>query len=206
MPMKLELGKTALRINMSFAAAVTLTLILDESGMCAVALFCCLVHEAGHIICLLFLGEKPALIEFSFYGIKLERVNGADMSKAREISVYSSGPAANFILAALFLSLGLFSESMKTAGLISFFVGVFNLIPCRPLDGGNILLLLMLRVTNEEKAERICFFVSCAVLAPMAAASFTVLLRSGNFTLFTVTAYLAASMFFDKKEKDNIKM
>lgn len=203
--MKLELGKTVLRINMSFAAAVTLTLILDESGMCAVAFFCCLVHEAGHIICLLILGEKPALIELSFYGIKLERRN-ASMSSGEEIAVYISGPAANFVFCILFFSLGIFSESLKTAGFISLFVGIFNLIPCRPLDGGNLLLSMFLRFFDEENAEKICFWVSCAVLAPMAAAALTILLKSGNFTLLTVTAYLATTMLFDKKEKDNIKM
>ena len=64
--MKFSFGKTILRINISFAAAVTLTLIIDESGLCAAALFCCVIHELGHIVCLYILGEKPRLIELSY--------------------------------------------------------------------------------------------------------------------------------------------
>lgn len=200
--MKLDIGSTAFKIDMTFAAAVTLTLILDESGVGALALFCCIVHEAGHIICLLAMGEKPKSIVLSFYGIKLER-SGAYWGRARETAVYASGPGANFLLALIMLALG---GGAKTAAAISLFVGVFNMIPCRPLDGGNMLFVFLCGRTDEEKADRICFAVSCAVLAPLAAAGMAVLLRSGNATLFGVSLYLAAAVFLDKKEKSDIKL
>lgn len=203
--MKLNLGGTILRINISFALAITLTLILDESGFCATALFCCIVHEAGHIICLIILGEHPKLIELSFYGIKLERENPLYQKGFWEIAVYASGPAANLLLSALLFITGS-SEGIKTAAVISLCVGAFNLIPCQPLDGGNILHFLLGRVMGDEKGEKICFFISCAVLAPMAALGLAVMLRSGNITLLTVSAYLAAAMFINKKENNKIKI
>lgn len=204
--MKLNLGGTALRINISFALAVTLTLILDESGMCAVALFCCFVHEAGHIICLLVFGERPKLIELSFYGIKLERKAYARGDGMREIAIFASGPAANLILSAVLFAFSGISEGAKTAAAVSLCVGAFNLIPCQPLDGGNILCSVLDRLMNEEKSERISFFVSCVVLAPMTALGLGILLRRGNATLLAVSAYLAAAIFLNKKEKDRIKI
>ena len=98
------------------------------------------------------------------------------------------------------------SEGIKTAAVISLCVGAFNLIPCQPLDGGNILHFLLGRVMGDEKGEKICFFISCAVLAPMAALGLAVMLRSGNITLLTVSAYLAAAMFINKKENNKIKI
>ena len=204
--MKFDLGHTTLRINMSFAAAVTLTLILDESGLCAVALFCCIVHEAGHIICLMILGERPASVELSFYGIKLERQSGARGSSIEEIAVYASGPAANVILSALLFPAGAFGEGIRTAAVISLCIGAFNLIPCSPLDGGNILSFALRRMMSEEKAEKICFWISCAVIVPMSAIGMTVLFRSGNVTLIAVSFYLAAIIILNKKQKDNIKI
>ncbi len=184
---------------MSFAAAVTLTLILDESGMCAVALFCCIVHEAGHIICLLFLGEKPALIEFSFYGIKLERVNGVRNIAASDLAVYLSGPSANFIFSAALFLLSNFYNPLRIMAIISFGIGLFNLIPCKPLDGGNIIYALLCRNMCIEVAEKICFVLTLLMLLPMGFSGAYLLIRNGNVTLLTVTAYLAAATFFEHK-------
>lgn len=197
--MKLNFGETVLRINMSFAAAVTLTLIIDESGLCAAALFCCIVHEAGHIICLLILGEKPKIIELSFYGVRLERKNSY-INAAEEIAVYASGPAANLVLSAILFAAGR-SEGIKTAAVISLCVGAFNLIPCRPLDGGNIIHFILGKMTDREKCDKISFAVSCVVIVPMAAAGMVLLLKNGNITLLAVSGYLAVITLLNKKSR-----
>ena len=188
--MKLNLGKTSLKINVSFAAVITLMLILDESGTCAVGLFCCIIHEIGHIACLLVLGEKPASVELSFYGIKLERQKTSSLSPAEEIAVYVAGPFMNFVFSAFLLPFSLGHTGAKTAAAISLCIGVFNLVPCVPLDGGNIILSFLAFMTDDEKAEKICFFVSCLALVPMAVAGIAMIFRNGNFTLAAVTSYL----------------
>lgn len=191
MPMKLNIGKTSLRINVSFAAVVTLMLILDESGMCAVGLFCCIIHETGHIICLAALGERPASVELSFYGIKLERKEPSILTASDELAVYVAGPAMNFILSALLFLLSKGHGEIKTAAVTSLCVGAFNLIPCRPLDGGNILFQVFSILFKDGRAEKICKDISYAILVPMAFAGLFMLFRSGNITLAAVTVYLA---------------
>ncbi len=200
--MKLDIGATSFKIDVSFAAAVTLTLILDESGVGALALLCCAVHESGHIACLLAIGEKPRSIVLSFYGIKLER-SGAYWGRGKEIAVYALGPAANILMALIVFMIG---EKLKTAAAISLFVGAFNMIPCRPLDGGNILFLFLCGKMSEDKADKLCFGVSLIFLAPLAATGMAVLLKSGNATLLGVSIYLAAAIFSEKKENKNINI
>lgn len=197
--MKLNLGETVLRINISFAAAVTLTLIIDESGLCAAALFCCVVHEAGHVICLFLLGEKPELIEFSFYGVRLERKNCCTKS-IDEIAVYASGPLANFVLSAVMFAAGR-SDGIKTAALISLCVGLFNLLPCQPLDGGNLLNFFLGRLMSEEKSDKITLYVSAAVLVPMVIAGAVLFFKNGNLTLIGVSLYLSFVTFIKAKSK-----
>ena len=196
--MRVKLGETVLRINISFAAAVTLTLIVDESGLCATAFFCCIIHELGHIAALLLFGEKPKLIELSFYGVRLERSGSSGIKSIGEIIIYASGPTANFALSALLFVFG-GTEGIKTAAVISCCVGLFNLLPCQPLDGGNILKFFLERVTNSEICEKICFGVSCLSIVPMVTAGVTLLLKTGNVTLLAVSGYLAAAVY--KKEK-----
>lgn len=204
--MRVNLGDVGLRINISFAAVITSMLILDESGLCAIALFCCIIHETAHIVCLLIMGEKPALIELSYYGIKLERKPVSGSTGISDIIVYASGPAVNIVFAGLLFGFYPENEKITTAAAISFCTGIFNLLPCRPLDGGNILYAVLCRNTTEERADKICFGVLCAVLLPMASAGFAAALRFGNFSLCLASVYIAAVSFFDKKEKGSIKL
>lgn len=200
--MKLDFGKTELKINVSFAAALTVMLILDKSCFSAVALFCCIVHEAGHVITLLLLGEKPKLIELSFYGIKLERGLMTADKGLSEVAVYLSGPAANFILSAAFFLLSQRFPNLCDAAKISLCVGIFNLVPCRPLDGGNLLFAFLNRIMSEKTAEKICTAVRALILVPMGAAGIFLMIKSGNFTLFGVTLYLASVDVFNKKAEN----
>ncbi len=201
MPMKLNFGKSVLKINVSFAVAVTLTLIIDESGVGAIALLCCIIHEAGHIICLLILGEKPRKIELSFYGIKLERFPMAGQSTAGDLAVYISGSVANLIFSALIFALSSFTDSLRFAATISLCIGLFNMIPCKPLDGGNILFTLLCRNVRRKIAGKICFVVTIIMLIPMVAAGIYLLTENGNITLLAVSVYLAAAVFFEHKTK-----
>lgn len=199
--MKLDFGKTTLIINVSFAVAVTLTLIIDESGVGAIALLCCIIHEAGHIICLLILGEKPKKIELSFYGIKLERYPMSGQNTAGELAIYISGPGANLIFSAMLFLLSNIYESLREAAIISLGIGVFNLIPCKPLDGGNIMYIFLCRNTKQKTAERICLAVSAAVIIPMIISGLCFLHVNRNITLLAVAVYVAITSFFEYKSK-----
>ncbi len=195
--MKLDFGETTLRINISFAAAVTLTLIIDESGFCAAALFCCVVHELGHIICLLIFGEKPRLIELSFYGIRLERKNDC-LKNIENIAVYASGPLANFVLSAAFFAASS-TEIARNAAATSLCVGLFNMLPCVPLDGGNLLNLALLRFVDDEECRKICLGVSLVVILPLMITGFLLLIKNGNVTLIAVSVYLTVMTFLDNR-------
>lgn len=201
MPMKLEFEKTTLKINFSFAVAVTLTLIVDESGVGAIALLSCIIHEAGHIICLLILGEKPKKIELSFYGIKLERNPMSTQSTAGDLIVFASGPSANFIFSAMLFLLSNFFDSLREAAIISLCIGFFNLLPCKPLDGGNILYTFLCRNTKQKIAENITLAAAVATVIPMLAAGIYFLKKGGNITLLAVAVYAASTCFVEYKSK-----
>ena len=197
--MRVKIGKTVLRINVSFAAVITLMLILDSSGLCAVALFCCIVHEMGHIICLFILGEQPKSVELSFYGIRLERSEPSGLKKIEELAVYAAGPLMNVVLSAVLFLFSSIAPATKTAAAISLCIAAFNMLPCVPLDGGNLVLNVFSMIKDDKKAEIIAFYISCITLVPMISAGVIVLFKSGNLTLISVAVYLAVMRYFDKK-------
>ncbi len=198
--MKLEFGETTFGINVSFAIAVTLTLIIDESGVGAIALLCCILHEAGHIICLLILGEKPKKICLSFYGIKLERNPMSSQSTAGELAVFASGPAVNFMFSAVTFLLSEIFELLRVAAVISLCIGAFNLIPCKPLDGGNIVYTVLCRNTKQETADKICLVITVATVIPMIVTGLFFAKNNGNITLLAVAGYVAISTTLEMKQ------
>jgi len=197
--MKLSFASTDIRINISFAAIITLMLIIDESGICALALFCCVIHEAGHILCLWAMGEKPERIVFSFYGIKLERLPTAFHGRINEIIIFASGPFANLALSLFLILVSAANGTLKTWSLISLITGLFNLIPIRPLDGGNILFSLLCRFMKTEKAEAVCDAVSIAVTIPLLFAGIVVAAKTRNYSLLASAVYLIGAGISDKK-------
>ncbi|MBR4726352.1 MAG: hypothetical protein IK080_00500 [Clostridia bacterium] len=204
--MQLELGGVRVRIGVPFAATVTLMLLLDESGVCALGLLCAALHEAGHLLCLLALGEKPRSLTFSYYGVRLERSPCAAWQGVRELAVYASGPAVNLLAALGFRLLSLRLPGARLAADVSVLLGLFNLLPCRPLDGGNLLHCLASQRLPPAACDRLSRCVSALTLLPMAACGVWLLAHDGSPTLALAAVYLAAGALPQKNGADERKL
>jgi len=149
---------------------------------------CVLLHELGHCVVARRFGVVITSITlYPFGGIAV--LNEIPREPAREILIAIAGPIVNFLIAAgLYLGVGflrpsepLHSLSLDPAGLLgglysaNLTLGLFNLIPAYPLDGGRILRgLLAIRmpyVTATHWAARIgkifgALFVLVAIVRP----------------------------------------
>ncbi len=188
--MRIKTKHTLLDIRVLFAAVVTLMLLADSKGIAALALAACVLHECGHIICLIVLGDYPYRITLSFFGMRIERRSKTGVSRKNEILIAIVGPLVNFIIFAAFAAFDRF-KIMAQANLL---VGIFNSLPCLPLDGGSILFNALAIIKNEQTAHRVCRITSVATLCVMAACSMPLLIFSKNFTLLAVTIYLAIAI------------
>ena len=144
---------------------------------------CVLLHELGHALMARRFGIPTR--DITLYPIggvaRLERMPRAP---GAELLIALAGPAVNFAIAAGLLPLlilgsdesaslsmiGLFLESLMT---INLFLGLFNLVPAFPMDGGRVLRAFLsnwlgrLRATviaaNVGKALAVCFGVAVLV-------------------------------------------
>ena len=171
-------------------AAISLGLLFDTAGLLRMAIFCAVLHEAGHIIVYIICTGKLPRIKSSAGGISLNRAQ--DLSWNAYLAVLIAGPIANMFFSAL---LFLFAQHKASYGVyfcaaVSFCTGIYNLLPFGMLDGARIVqALLPARLLMPfEKAQniliRIIFAASCsaAVFAPI----------SGQMrvTLFLAAGYL----------------
>ncbi len=175
-------------------AASSILLMLDRSGIAAMCILFAALHEAGHIIALKIFHCAPAKIKITPGGIKISDTRLSVRSFKNEIIAALSGPAVNIICSILFYILWktLCRDSFLLAAAVSLVIGLFNLLPIFPLDGGRVLCSLMSLKTDPTTAQRIVTAVSAAILLPAAVVGFILLLKSGyNVTLLFTCFYLA---------------
>ncbi|MGI6264459.1 MAG: site-2 protease family protein [Acutalibacteraceae bacterium] len=194
---EMRLGRLHIGVNVLFPASL-LTLMLLDGGQTALwSLAASLMHESGHVIALLWLEKKPVGVTLGAFGMRIRRLDTAAFSYRRQTAVLLAGPAVNLICAAL-LALG---GKTGVACAVHAAIGLFNLLPVEPLDGGQILLCLLAARGGLPRAERAVFCLSLAVLFALLAAGFTLLLLSGyNFTLLAVAVYLALLIFLQRRK------
>ncbi len=137
-------GFTALDGGLS----VKLLAALWAGCLVATAFSLVVMHELAHSLTARFfgIGVKDILL-LPIGGVaRLERMPS---NPRREIAIAAAGPASNLILAVLlspiFLILpeNLLGEFFRTVYAVNLFLGLFNLLPAFPMDGGRILRALL---------------------------------------------------------------
>lgn len=177
-----------------------------------------ITHELGHYWVAKKLGYKLDSFFIAPYGVSLNYKDKVFEMKD-EILIALAGPFVNVFLSLVVVSLWWAAPSLYNYSYIfveqSFILGLFNLLPCYPLDGGRILVGILSHYIPRKKAVNIvyrlnycfsallliCFFVTCFI-------NFNpTLCLSGVFLLFGVfeskydSKYQSISVF--KKENKN---
>ena len=165
-------------------------------------LVCLMLHEFAHSFMAFRLGYKLNHIKVMPHGVSIGG-NNMYFSYRDEISIAIVGPLANFALAMLVLSVWwlwpvsyVYTLDFFVANLV---IGLVNLLPVYPLDGGRILLaLLSLRASRllAVKIMRIIgVVISTAILVGFVATTFFV----PNFTMLFFGLFLFVTTLCDTR-------
>ena len=122
-----------------------------------------LAHELGHAVVAQRLGVEVRRITLLVFGGIAELSGESDTARA-ELRIAVAGPIVSLIVAAIFLVLGYLASLADSVpleapllylGLSNLLLGLFNLIPGYPLDGGRILRALVWRRSGDkERADQ----------------------------------------------------
>lgn len=164
-----------------FLSAVAIISLLVSGFLAALSLLALLtlvfgsvlLHEFGHITVARLLGiHTPEVILLPIGGLaKLERI---PTNPQHELAISIAGPAVNFILfGGLVILLGGWPDwdaisrlgegdidLLQQLAVFNLVIGVFNLLPAFPMDGGRIFRALLAFVQPRQKATRIAVKVS----------------------------------------------
>lgn len=196
----MEKGKAVFRIRISvyFAVMIACILVLDTSGIAALALLCAAFHEAGHCAALLMLRVPVDEVSFRAFGIDIRLRHNERISYPQEIAVALAGCAANLLLCGLTLPLCASARLRSRAEvfiLMNLLLAAFNALPVAPLDGGRALEAFLCQHFPLQTARRSVDVVSVALFVPLAYLGVMLLIRTGgNFSLLLAAAYLIVTV------------
>jgi Zn-dependent protease len=125
-----------------------------------------LIHELGHALVAQRYGLRPAIMFHGFGGIT---VHSPALNSKQEFKITFAGPAAGLVVGGLFFLiqilfsvlgfdfiwgqfpyLNAFVLNMMWINLVW---SIFNLLPCRPMDGGKLMGHILRKFMSEPKAE-----------------------------------------------------
>ncbi len=193
--MTTKFKETKIHVSFFFGLTVALMGLFDKTGNIFLCLVSGIIHESGHLAVLLLSHEKPKDIFITPFGMRIERTEENLTKPSLEILCAFAGPLVN-ILAWLIFKGSKFSE-------INLTIGLFNLLPCTPLDGNKILENFLKLKFSQETTDKISLIISCITIFPVAIAGFIILLESRyNFSLLLISFYM---IFFIILKNTNIK-
>lgn len=124
----------------------------------ALAFLCVAWHEFGHILVAYRQGFIVREIEFFPFGGVARLGTSVQQRPRDEIFVALAGPAFSFALVLILeagLLLGLsWNESLDFLRNVNFTLGIFNLLPILPLDGGRVLRAMLTSKLGAMKASQ----------------------------------------------------
>ena len=153
-------------------------LLTDTPILLAALLPAALLHELAHYAVLHLCGVRTARFTLTGLGASLYVPELHRLSYGAELLSAAAGPLMNLLLWVL-LSLTGREELTLFAG-AQMVLGVLNLLPVRPMDGGRILWLATAYLTEPYTADRVAAAVGLAVSSALLALCLWLVLTTGS--------------------------
>lgn len=137
-------------------------------------------HELSHILVAALLGVNLRSIHVRLSGLcaSLEKNTGSNA-----LLIYLAGPVSNILLATIFSNIKLIFE-------INIVLALINLVPIKPLDGYNILSVILDISISQKQKNKVLKIVS--ILAEIMLIFFSILLiiKYCNISLIILLLYI----------------
>ena len=158
---------------------LALFVLLSSPLLLGALLLAALTHELGHCAMLRWLRARVTAVRITAMGAEM-RIEGR-LSYGGEVLAAAAGPAVNLLLAPLLAYGGRLWEMLYLFAGTQLVLGLFNLLPILPLDGGNMLWNLLAWITEPYTADRVMTAIGFGTAAVLTLAAVWAAWQGGGF-------------------------
>ncbi|MDR0839821.1 MAG: site-2 protease family protein [Christensenellaceae bacterium] len=163
---------------------------------CLIALLALSLHEAAHTVMAGALGQRVQRIELQPFGF-VARMQGLSAGWWDTLAIAAAGPVCSLMTALTCLTVRGGGEYLflERFGAANFSIGLINLLPALPLDGGRVLYAALERCISDQAALRIGIALGVLTALALTALGVLLLLYGGinpTLLIFGVFLFVAA--------------
>jgi stage IV sporulation protein FB len=191
-----------IKVSKFFIPYFILLLFIGFKGQVAMAFLIVFFHEFIHYLTALFLGFSGFNIEILPIGARLSLRELDDASPKQDIIISLSAPVINLAAAAIFhmLYVNYSMDYLYPMYLGNLTIGLFNLLPAFPLDGGRVLRAIICQRTIYKRANEL--MIKFSLIQGIALlAIFIILMVFGinNINLGIISVFIIYSSYREKE-------
>lgn len=144
------------------------------------------IHELGHLLAGIILGLKVKKINIMPFGISINFEDYSSKYLIKKIIIAIAGPLTNLIISVI----GMYNNWKEEIIYTNMLIGMFNMIPIYPLDGGRILKYIFQLCENAKEAEIITYKLSNILIILLTIISSIGILLMHNIGIILILSYL----------------
>lgn len=192
----------SIKIDLKIFLFLFLFLLTSQIEIYLLLMVFAILHELGHLIAGLILKFKAEEIKITPVGLQIRfKTNAEEYKNMNEFNIKKAiivlaGPLTNFLIATIFIVIATFNIEFRSTYMYqiiiysNFLIGIFNLIPIYPLDGGRFLNEILKITVGNKKAYKYTYFVSKTILIILTAISSIAILYLQNIAIVIILGYL----------------
>lgn len=175
-----------IKINLQIFAFAIIFYLTKQIRIYTILMLFAFIHELGHLIAGVSLGLKVKNINIMPFGVSINFEDYSNRYVIKKIIIAMAGPLINLII----VILGICNEWEEDIIYSNVLIGMFNLIPLYPLDGGRILKCIVQLTSNSKEAEIITYKLSNTLIIILTIISSIVILLVQNIGVLMILGYL----------------
>lgn len=176
-----------IEINLKIILVLILFLIIKNINTYLIFIIFILIHELAHLLVGICIGGKPRKLTLSPFGASLEFYTYGNNNSFGRILFFLIGPLVNFIIAFLLLNFRINLDKIIFTNLA---IGIFNLLPILPLDGGKIVREILKIFFGIEKSNNYTMLISKIILVIISFFYAIIIIKIKNIMVFFLIIYL----------------
>ncbi len=139
---------------------------IDAATFSVLLFFCIYLHEMGHAFGGWLFNIRTLDVTLTFFG-GYARLLGNPRTPFQQVVVSFAGPAVNLAIGAALIwyaaNVDGASRLVANLGFVNIFLGLFNLLPGYPLDGGHITAALLSNFMPSNRARLITAYIGVGI-------------------------------------------